>query len=495
MKYPGRFRKQLNGEPLWYSKVIDFDTSTVNEDKVNKVKSEFISKGYVSNLMHLIDKESIIDAWCSLQPYDPKHFRDLEDIQVDGQKYDIILRSPGIDGVMKHHFGSIDFEKYKLKGIVVPDEKLLENSAKLYYSMKKGKYRHDVNLLHHIPKPNGTFRNIGVACFKDKLIERAVTDIILNPVCEEIFMHCSYAYRDERNCKLAIEDIKQTIESSNINYIIEADIKGYFDNINHKKLIDMLKLLFKDKSFIKYVEQVLKAGYQDKETGAIHKCVRGTPQGGIISPILANLYLHYVLDSWIVEQETKGICKLVRYADDFIIMFNDIDDCKSIYNKLEKRFKKYNLTLAKEKTNIIYLDIEDFLFLGVEIKKNIEGKIELDANEKTIMKKQRYIEDSIYRKMKKEFFEYDTKGRELYFYADYIRWTNNILVGEYKYFISFGHFDPLNKLYKLYLEVYKMVKRYLKSAPNMDEEMLEILLEHIKDPVEMYLVKVCRRRR
>ena len=488
MNYRSRFRSHKDGSPVWESTCIDKETSRVDIYKVKRNKREYLSKGTVSNLMSQIDTQSLIDAWFSIKPYDEKNFIDPEQVSVLDLEYDINLCSPGIDGVRKHNFGGIIKDKDKK---VFPDLKLIENAIKLCKEMKDETYKHEPNKMCQIPKPNGKVRNIGIACFKDKLIERAVCDIILNPVCEEIFLPCSYAYRNNRNCQLAIQDIKNTIERENITYIIEADIKGYFDNINHKKLIDMLKITFKDRKFIKYIRQVLKAGYMINNK--YHKCMRGTPQGGIISPVLANLYLHYVLDTWIAKQNTNGVCEIVRYADDFIIMFNNFEDCKNIYSKIENRFKEYNLTLAKDKTNIIKLYTEEFYFLGVEIRKDLEGKVKIDINDKTILKKVNYIEESFLTNIVEGFNEFNPIGKELLFYSDYIRWINNVLIGEYKYFTRLDSHN-FNKLCLLYKEVYSKTGVYLKESPNMNDSLYNELMEHLVDPTEYILRGNTRKR-
>ena len=488
MNYRSRYRSHKDGTPVWESSCIDKDTSRIDIYKVKRNKKEYLSNGTVSDLMSQIDTQSLIDAWFSIKPYDEKNFMDPEQISVLDLDYDINLCSPGIDGIRKHHFGGIIKDKDKR---VFPDLELIENASKLYKQMKDATYIHDPNRMVQIPKPNGKVRNIGIACFKDKLVERAVCDIILNPVCEEIFMPCSYAYRNNRNCQLAIQDIKNIIERENVTYIIEADIKGYFDNINHKKLIDMLKLTFKDTKLIEYIRNVLKAGYMINNKH--HKCPKGTPQGGIISPVLANLYLHYVLDTWISNQDIQGICKIVRYADDFIIMFNNLEDCKTIFNKIEGRFKEYNLTLAKEKTNIIDLNKEKFYFLGVEISKDIEGKVKIDINDKTILKKVNYIEESFLSHINDDFNEYNPIGKELLFYSDYIRWINNVLIGEYKYFTRLDSHN-FNKLCLLYKEVYSKTSMYLKESPNMNDSLYKELLEHLVDPTEYILRGNTRKR-
>ena len=200
-------------------------------------------------------------------------------------------------------------------------------------------------------------------------------------------MPCSFGYRPETSATSAIEDLYKELRCGRYHYIVEADIKGFFDNIDHEILIDMLKQRIDDKSFIRLIQKWLKAGVLDTDDKVICPAT-GTNQGGIVSPVLANIYLHYALDIWfeqIVKPQSKGIAYLWRYADDFVCAFSNKWDAERFYNELGKRLALFNLQLAVDKTNIIRFsrnqakDKTHFDFLGFEFRwgKSRTGKMAL----------------------------------------------------------------------------------------------------------------------
>ena len=204
----------------------------------------------------------------------------------------------------------------------------------------------------YIPKGNGETRPLGISTIENKIVESGVTTI-LQSVYEQDFLDCSYGFRPFKNTHQALDDVDKTIMKHPVSFLVEADIKGFFDNVSHEKLIDFLKIRIKDSSLIFLIRRFLKAGYIDNNL--LIKSDKGTPQGSILSPMLANIFLHYVLDTWFehtVQRHTRGFCKLIRYADDFICLVQYKNDALNIERALANRFNKYELHLHPEKTRM-----------------------------------------------------------------------------------------------------------------------------------------------
>ena len=204
-----------------------------------------------------------------------------------------------------------------------------------------------------IDKENGKKRPLGIPEIEDKIVQKAVT-ILLAPIYEEDFYSISHGFRSGHSQHLAIKEVREQIYSQNVNWIIDADIKGFFDNIDHRILRDFIRKRVNDGGIIRLIGKWLKAGVLDgKELSYPDK---GTPQGGVISPLLANIYLHYVLDEWFEEKirpRLKGRCFINRYADDFIIGFELEEDAKRVMEVLPKRFNRFGLTIHQEKTKLV----------------------------------------------------------------------------------------------------------------------------------------------
>ena len=233
------------------------------------------------------------------------------------------------------------------------DKNLEENIDNLIVKMKSFSYKPQPVRRTYIPKANGNLRPLGIPSYEDKLVQGAMADV-LNEIYENIFLDSSYGFRTNRNCHDVIKYINDTIMTKKVNYIVEADIKGFFDNVNHEWLIKFLKETIQDENFLRYIKRFLISGYMENM-----KCFesdKGTPQGGLISPILANVYLHYVLDLWIeiiVKPRCNGEVYYIRYADDFIVMFQYENEANKFLNALGKRFEKFNLELEPNKTRIL----------------------------------------------------------------------------------------------------------------------------------------------
>ena len=248
-----------------------------------------------------------------------------------------------------------------------------DNLKKLVARMKNGSYRPNPTRRVYIPKDGSRkMRPLGISCYEDKLVENAVAQI-LTMVYEPKFYPCSFGFRPGRNCHMAVREIIEMVQYRKTNYVVEADIRSYFDTIPHDWLMKMLEHDIADRRFLEIIRRFLKAGVM--ENGKYLDSESGSPQGNGASPVLANVYLHYVLDNWfdvIVQRQCRGQCYLIRYADDFVCCFQNKWEAEIFRQRLEERFAKYGLTLAEEKTKIL----EFGRFAADNRKKRGEGKPE-----------------------------------------------------------------------------------------------------------------------
>ena len=228
------------------------------------------------------------------------------------------------------------------------------NLKKLVARMKDGTYRPNPTRRVYIPKDGSTkMRPLGISCYEDKLVENAVAQI-LTMVYEPKFYPCSFGFRPGRSCHMAVREIIEMVQYRKTNYVVEADIRSYFDTIPHDWLMKMLEHDIADRKFLGIIWRFLKAGVM--ENGKYLDSESGSPQGNGASPVLANIYLHYILDNWfdvIVQRQCQGQCYLIRYADDFVCCFQNKYEAKIFRQRLEARFAKYGLRLAEEKTKIL----------------------------------------------------------------------------------------------------------------------------------------------
>jgi group II intron reverse transcriptase/maturase len=231
---------------------------------------------------------------------------------------------------------------------------LEENLQSLVDRLKSGSYRAPPVRRVYIPKADGkTKRPIGVPTFEDKVLQRAVT-MVLEAVYEQDFLDCSYGFRPNRSAHHALEALWRGLMDMGGGVVIEVDIKSYFDTIGHQQLREILDKRVRDGVLRRAIDKWLKAGVFEK--GAVHRLQEGSPQGGVISPLLANIYLHEVLDKWFAEAvvaRLRAKAFMVRYADDAVIVCASEEDARRIMAVLGKRFARYGLELHQTKTRMV----------------------------------------------------------------------------------------------------------------------------------------------
>jgi len=255
------------------------------------------------------------------------------------------------------------------------EECLIGNIQQLAQQVKQGTYRAKLVLRKWIPKIGGKLRPLGIPAIADKLLQLAVAKV-LEAIYEQDFLPCSYGYRPRTGAHQAIKSLTSELKSGKYHTVVEADIKSFFNNINHDLLISMIEKRVDDKAFMNLIRKWLKAGILETDGQVIHPLM-GTPQGGNASPILANIYLHYVLDMWFeetVRAHCTGHAYLCRYADDFVCAFQHDKDAQRFYKALIQRLVRFGLEVAEDKTQIIEfshckaLAKTKFDFLGFEFR-------------------------------------------------------------------------------------------------------------------------------
>lgn len=257
------------------------------------------------------------------------------------------------------------------------ESNLEENLVNLERRLKEKRYWPRYVKRVFIPKPNGKERPLGIPVLEDKIVQQLTADILM-ALFEPLFLDCSYAYRPGRSAKKAVSDLHYNIQQEYV-WVVEADIKGFFDHIDHNWLIQMVEKRVNDRAFIGLISRFLKSGIRLPD-GTTEYPEYGTPQGGVVSPVLANIYLHYVLDLWFekkVKTQSQGKALLVRYADDFVVAFRYHGDAARLYRELGPRFAKFGLALAEEKTRKLQFNrfkkdqSETFVFLGYEFRRTV----------------------------------------------------------------------------------------------------------------------------
>ena len=246
-------------------------------------------------------------------------------------------KAPGVDGMRK-----VDYAQ----GL---DSRLTELSS----SLRQLGYRPQPVRRVYIPKGNGRRRPLGIPCFEDRIVQDRLS-LILQAIWEPEFLDCSYGFRPGRSAHDALRRVAEVITNEHTQWVVEADIKGFFDHVSHPHLLRFLAHRIADPNFVRILRRFLKAGVM--EDGMVSEVTEGTPQGGLVSPALANIYLHYVLDVWF-ERRFKKSCRgkafLVRYCDDFVVCFQHEEEAQRFRRDLAERLAAFDLEVEPSKTAVL----------------------------------------------------------------------------------------------------------------------------------------------
>lgn len=290
-------------------------------ERIAEVAKESPKEKFTS-LIHLINKDSLLKSHKAMDTG----------------------KASGVDKVTKEEYS----------------ERLEENIDNLLSRMKRQAYKPQPVKRLYIKK-EGSYkkRPLGIPAYEDKLVQSALARV-LNAIYEQDFLECSFGFRPNRGCHDALQLLDKIVNKDEIRFVVDADIKGFFDNVSHKRMMEFIERRIADKNLKRLIARMLKAGVL--EEGIKYETPKGTPQGGSASPIFGNIYLHYVIDLWfekIVREHCHGNAYMVRYADDAVFCFQYEKDARRFYKAFVKRLNKYNLEVSKEKTKIIELKKDD----------------------------------------------------------------------------------------------------------------------------------------
>lgn len=379
-------------------------------------------------------------------------------------------KAVGIDKVTKEEYG----------------KSLEENVKQLVKQMKQYSYKPKPVRRTYIPKGNGSERALGIPSYEDKLVQ-GVMRKVLDEVYESRFLEQSYGFREKRSAHQAVKELNTLLMRKKVNYLVDADIKGFFDNVNHEWLIKFLEHDIEDKKFIRYIKRFLNAGIMEK--GEYTESDKGTPQGGLISPVLANVYLHYVLDLWFerkIKKEYKGEAYIIRYADDFVCGFQYENEARRFYEELKERLAKFDLELAEDKSKIIPFgrfakesEKETFDFLGFTF---VNGKTRTNKYRTVVITSKKKL------KQKKQNVKEWLKTQNQVNVLEIIKGINRKIIGHYRYYGVSGNFKGVLKFYKyIVTALYKMLTRRSNRSYLNRERYYKLLLKHPIQKPKLYV--------
>lgn len=354
--------------------------------------------------------------------------------------------APGIDGQTWHHY----------------EENLKKNLEDLSQRLQRGAYRAKPVRRVYIPKADGSRRPIGIPVLEDKIVQRATVEV-LNAIYEVDFKGFSYGYRPGRSQHNALDAVTVAIEKGKVKWVLDADIRGFFDTIDHEWLVKFVEHRIADKRVVRHVKKWLNAGVL--EDGKRIWAQEGTPQGGSISPLLANIYLHYVFDLWVHwwrERHAKGEVYVIRYADDIIMGFQSNDDARRFLVELRERFRRFNLELHPDKTRLLEFGRfaadnrkkrgqgkpETFDFLGFThaCSRTRNGKFAVWR--KTMRKKMLAKLQEIKKELKRRMHEPIRKVGA---------WLGSVLEGHYNYYAVPRNAEPMSAFRQRIIRMWKQV--------------------------------------
>lgn len=263
----------------------------------------------------------------------------LIDVEALQRAYDRARKGAavGVDGVSKDQYGQ-DLER---------------NLQDLHERLKTNRYRHQPIRRVHIPKGDGKLRPLGISAFEDKLVQDALREV-LDAIYEQDFLPCSFGFRRGLSAHDAIKALMEIANRGEANWVLEADVKAYFDSVDRSALMEFMRVRIADGSLLRLIGKCLNVGVLDGEQYTSPDM--GTAQGSALSPLLGNVYMHYVLDTWFeneVKPRMRGKAQIIRYADDFIMCFEREDDARRVMQVLGKRLGRFGLTLHPDKTRLV----------------------------------------------------------------------------------------------------------------------------------------------
>jgi group II intron reverse transcriptase/maturase len=403
-------------------------------------------EGAVKNLFHLFNRDNLLQGFKAL----------------DGSK------AHGIDNVSKKEYGKA----------------LDSNIEKLLTKLHNGSYVPSPKREVLIPKANGKKRPIAIACTEDKVVEK-LTANLLTCIYEKIFLHCSYGFRPNLSCHHAIKQAHTILDSKKeFNHVVEIDLSNFFNTVNHRLLMQLVRIKIGSNKLLSLIHRQLVAKIET-ESGDLVTPDVGTPQGGIVSPILANVFLHYAVDEWFSENYREK-AEMVRYADDAVFFFKKKEEAESFLESLKARLRKFKLQLNEEKTRIIDMSkdsFEVFDFLGFTFyrgrERKVRGRLLMVKTSKTKL-----------HKAMDDFRDWIKKERNAKKTKDLLKEVNAKLRGHYNYF---GYWCNRNNLYRYYCEVSKMLFKWLNRRSQKKsfncEKFKRIIVDKLLQPPEIIGLK------
>lgn len=380
-------------------------------------------------------------------------------------------------------------------------EELNENISDLVSRLKAKKYWPRPVRRTYIPKEGKPeMRPIGIPALEDKIVQRAIARI-LTAIYEADFLDISYGFRPGRSPHDALDAVDKTIMARPINWVLDADIEGFFDNVDHEWMMRCLEQRIKDRTLLKLIRRFLEAGII--EEGEYYETDRGMPQGGNLSPVLSNIYLHYVLDLWVerkLKRELSGYVELIRFADDYILCFQRKAEAEAGERALKQRLAKFGLELAEEKTRLIAFGRyarenaerrgkkpETFDFLGFTHYCDQTRKGKFKVGRKTAAKKFHSKFRTLSRWVK--------AASRMMRPAEWWPLLRAKLIGHYRYYGVSGNYPMLARYYRLTIRlVYKWLNRRSQKASYNWEEFRRYLERHPLPKPKIYhnLYTLCR---
>ena len=359
---------------------------------------------------------------------------------------------PGTDGITKEMY----------------EENLDENLDDLIQRMKQFSYRPMPVKRVYIDKGNGKKRPLGLPSYEDRLVQGVMKEI-LEGIYETKFYDFSYGFRPKRRAHDAILRVNHHIMFNKVNYIVDCDIKGFFDNIDHRWMMKFLEHDIADKNFLRYIKRFLIGGVL--EEGKVQTSDKGTPQGSLMSTVMANVYLHYVLDDWYakgIKRNYKGEVYLVRYADDFVVMFQYENEARRFIVELEERMAKFGLEIERDKTRILpfgkYKGTIGFTFINGKTRKG-KYRVIFRTSKKKLKQKKMSLKKWLYDNMHEPMKEIVSK-------------LNEKLIGHYVYYGIFSNYTGVRNFYEYVRSQFMKCMRRRSQRP-ISWQRLQIFMEHV----------------